>query len=146
MRPVASYGLSAIAVAFVFVAAACSEAAEAPTMPVAAPAVVEPTQMATTRAEMPQAELLAGSKAAPSLASGHEALPDAIESRARQVEQGLRSSYGDPAWKRMRLSDRMAHHNVPGVGIAIIDDYRIEWAKGYGVLTAGRSERITPGT
>ena len=115
-------------------------------MPVATPAAVEPIQTVTTRAEILQAELVAGPKAAPSLATGYGALPGAIESRARRVEQGLRGSYGDPAWKRMRLSDRMAHHNVPGVGIAVINDYRIEWAKGYGVLTAGRSERTTPGT
>ena len=43
----------------------------------------------------------------------------------------------------MRLADRMAHHNVPGVSIAMINNYQVEWARGYGVLEAGKDERVT---
>jgi len=69
-----------------------------------------------------------------------------IERSIRRVEQGLLSSYGDPPWKRMDLADRMAHYNVPGVSIAVINNYQVEWTRGYGVLEAGRSEPVTPGS
>jgi CubicO group peptidase (beta-lactamase class C family) len=62
------------------------------------------------------------------------------------VEHGLLQSYGDPPWKRMGLEERMAHHRVPGISIAVVDDLEIAWAKAYGVLEAGKSERVTPGT
>jgi len=46
----------------------------------------------------------------------------------------------------MELAERMAHYNVPGVSIAVINDYQVEWAKGYGVLEAGKSAPVTPDT
>ncbi|MEW6742359.1 MAG: serine hydrolase [Planctomycetota bacterium] len=41
-----------------------------------------------------------------------------------------------------RLADRMQHHGVPGVSIAVIDGFEIEWACGYGVLEVGKPERV----
>jgi CubicO group peptidase (beta-lactamase class C family) len=32
------------------------------------------------------------------------------------------------------LHDRMAHYNTPGVSIAVINNYELEWAKGYGTM------------
>lgn len=69
-----------------------------------------------------------------------------LERRIGSVEHGLLSAYGDPPWKRMNLAERMVYHNVPGVSIAVINDYQVEWARGYGVLQAGMSERVTPET
>ena len=46
----------------------------------------------------------------------------------------------------MPLSERMRHYLVPGVSIAVINDGRVEWAKGYGVAEAGGSEPITADT
>jgi CubicO group peptidase (beta-lactamase class C family) len=40
----------------------------------------------------------------------------------------------------------MAFYKVPGVSITVINDNRIEWAKGYGVLKAGASVPVTPGS
>jgi len=39
---------------------------------------------------------------------------------------------------RMTLLERMAYYGVPGVSIAVINDNKIEWAKGYGVLEVDR--------
>ena len=36
----------------------------------------------------------------------------------------------------MKLADRMAYYGVPGVSIAIINNGKLEWAKGYGNLDA----------
>lgn len=51
-----------------------------------------------------------------------------------RVEHGLLSPVhvkGEPI-ERYDLQSRMEHYGVPGVSIAVIDDYRIVWAKGYG--------------
>jgi CubicO group peptidase (beta-lactamase class C family) len=44
---------------------------------------------------------------------------------------------------RMLLADRMKFYKTPGVSIAVINDGRIEWARGYGVREAGRSDPVT---
>lgn len=44
------------------------------------------------------------------------------------------------------LSERMAHYKVPGISIAVINDNKIEWAKGYGVIKAGKGTAVTSDT
>jgi CubicO group peptidase (beta-lactamase class C family) len=46
----------------------------------------------------------------------------------------------------MKLTERMAFHKVPGVSIAVINEGRIEWAKGYGVLETKGSNAVTTET
>jgi CubicO group peptidase (beta-lactamase class C family) len=68
------------------------------------------------------------------------------ESRISSVEQGLRPGLrykGGPVWS---IEERMAHYNVPGVCIAIIEDFGIVWAKGYGVADVGTGEPVTEST
>ncbi|MCP5108151.1 MAG: beta-lactamase family protein, partial [bacterium] len=48
--------------------------------------------------------------------------------------------------KKMTLPERMAHYHVPGVGIAVINNYKVEWAKGYGVIKAGGNTPVTVDT
>ena len=69
-----------------------------------------------------------------------------IERSIQRVERGLLSTYGDPPWKRIELAERMAYYNVPGVSIAVINDYKVEWTRGYGVSEAGTSASVTPET
>src|SRR5436309_1622609 len=47
---------------------------------------------------------------------------------------------------RMTLLERMAYYGVPGVSIAVINNYRIEWAKGYGVLEVDRRAAVDSNT
>src|ERR1700681_3767919 len=44
-----------------------------------------------------------------------------------------------------KLTERMAALHVPGVSIAVIHDKKIEWAKGYGVVSLGGAP-VTPET
>lgn len=44
----------------------------------------------------------------------------------------------------LSLADRMAHYGVPGVSIAVVEDYRLAWAAGYGVLDAESGAPVTP--
>jgi CubicO group peptidase (beta-lactamase class C family) len=93
--------------------------------------------------------VLATSPLLPARATGEpETRPEA---RARRVENGLvefvqgtsDSASPRPA-KKATLSERMASYRIPGVSIAVIEDSRLDWAKGYGVLRAGGAEPVTP--
>jgi CubicO group peptidase (beta-lactamase class C family) len=44
------------------------------------------------------------------------------------------------------LAERMAAYNVPGVSIAVIHDYKIEWAKGYGWADTTEKRPVTTET
>lgn len=69
-----------------------------------------------------------------------------LERKIGRVEQGLLAEQSDPPWKRMNIYDRMAYYKVPGVSIAMINNFQIEWAKGYGVLEAGKDQPVTTET
>jgi CubicO group peptidase (beta-lactamase class C family) len=71
---------------------------------------------------------------------------DSVENRIIRVEQGLLSESADPQRKTMSLDDRMEFYNVPGVSIAVINNYQIEWVKGYGVIDKESNEPISPET
>ncbi len=44
------------------------------------------------------------------------------------------------------LSERMVHYKVPGVSIAVINDFKLEWAKPYGTIKAGSEKPVTTET
>src|ERR1044072_2464755 len=71
-----------------------------------------------------------------------------IRRRIENVENGLLppAVVKGEAPARMRLADRMQFYKTPGVSIALINDGKIEWARGYGVLEAGGKEIVTPDT
>lgn len=47
---------------------------------------------------------------------------------------------------RMNLAQLMALYKVPALSIAVIEDYKIAWAKGYGTIGAGSNAPITTKT
>lgn len=67
-----------------------------------------------------------------------------LAERIARVEGGLLPAITikDQA-SAMTLVERMKHYKVPGVSIAVINDGKIEWAKGYGVTEAGGSSPVT---
>lgn len=72
---------------------------------------------------------------------------DTVQARIAAVENGLLPSYHKtgttPAG--MLITDRMSHYFTPAVSIAVINSGQIEWAKGYGVATAGSTDAVTAG-
>jgi CubicO group peptidase (beta-lactamase class C family) len=71
-----------------------------------------------------------------------------LAQRIERVENGLLPPAvikGETPAK-MKLEDRMRFYKTPGVSIALINDGRIEWARGYGVLEAGGKTPVTPET
>ena len=72
----------------------------------------------------------------------------ALEQRIQRVENGLLPAEigkgeSAPKWT---VSERMAHYNVVGVSVAVIDNYAIHWAKGYGVLDKDAHQAVTTET
>lgn len=74
--------------------------------------------------------------------------PMTPEARAARVENGLLPGIviaGRPV-EPASLAARMAVLKTPGVSVAVINDDRIEWARGYGVVEAGSAVPVTPKT
>jgi CubicO group peptidase (beta-lactamase class C family) len=73
--------------------------------------------------------------------------PPSLADRIQRIENGLlppvlikgRSD-------AMKLVDRMKYYRVPGVSVAVINNGRIEWARGYGVIEAGGTQPVTSET
>ena len=76
--------------------------------------------------------------------------PTLIEiSRIQHVENGLLPAVnvrGVTAPPPMKLADRMAYYHVPGVGIAVVNNGALEWARGYGVVGARETRPVTTDT
>jgi len=69
-----------------------------------------------------------------------------VETRIKRVEQGLLPAVlikGDPAWS---LEERMKQLKVPGLSIAVVKDFKIEWARGYGIKDIETKEPVTTET
>jgi CubicO group peptidase (beta-lactamase class C family) len=48
--------------------------------------------------------------------------------------------------KLYSLSERMKHYNVAGLSVAVIDNYQIVWAKGYGYADKKEGRKVTANT
>ncbi len=72
--------------------------------------------------------------------------PADIEERIRQVENNLagRTQTGEnDTWT---LTERMKRYNINGVSIAVIHNYQIEWARGYGFADVSEKRPVTEKT
>ena len=71
-------------------------------------------------------------------------LPFDVAERVQRIENNLLTTdtFRNISTKRLTLLERMDVSKVPGVSIAVINDYQIEWARGYGLLEMGRTELV----
>ena len=71
-----------------------------------------------------------------------------LDERIRRVESGLLPSVivKGESNALMKLADRIQFYKTPGVSVAVINNGKIEWARGYGVLEAGGNRLVTPET
>jgi len=70
----------------------------------------------------------------------------AVLARIRAVETGLLPNVpvlGQPGYD---LLARMKYHRVPGLSIAVVHNYQVEWAKAYGLADTVRRVPATPET
>jgi CubicO group peptidase (beta-lactamase class C family) len=71
---------------------------------------------------------------------------NSLEARIQRVEHGLPKMYAtgpSKLGKTYALAERMQDYQVPVVSIAVINNYEIEWARGYGVLEAGSDQPVS---
>lgn len=72
--------------------------------------------------------------------------PGDVAIRIKQVENNITGVVlyeNQPIWK---IKDRMAFHKVPGLSIAVIRDYKIDWVKGYGWADSSENRKVTTET
>jgi CubicO group peptidase (beta-lactamase class C family) len=82
--------------------------------------------------------------ATPARGQGNAAPQDA---RIRNIESIVVDiPMGEKPPIRLSLSDLMELYKVPALSIALIDDYKIAWAKGYGTIGIGSTAPVTTKT
>ncbi len=72
--------------------------------------------------------------------------PPEIEEKIRMVENNLAGwvqTGEDDTWS---LTERMKKYNVNGISVAVIHDYQIEWARGYGFADVSEKRPVTETT
>lgn len=65
-----------------------------------------------------------------------------IQNRIKSVENNLRpwtKIKGQPEWT---LAERMKHHHVKGISIVVIKDFKIDWAKAYGLADSSSGRPV----
>ena len=65
---------------------------------------------------------------------------DGVESRIKRIEQGLLPPVlikGDATWT---IAERMKNYKVPAVSIAVVNNFKVEWARAYGVKDVETNE------
>lgn len=79
------------------------------------------------------------------LLSGCDTSKTLTKERIKTAENGLLKSivFEGEKLERMKLFERMAYYKVPGVSISVIDNFQIEWAKGYGVTKLDGQDSVT---
>ncbi|EDM34713.1 putative beta-lactamase [Pedobacter sp. BAL39] len=69
-----------------------------------------------------------------------------VEERIREVESNLSDRILIKGTTPMNIEERMAHYHVKGLSIAVIRDYKLEWAKAYGFADEAQKVPVTPYT
>jgi CubicO group peptidase (beta-lactamase class C family) len=89
-----------------------------------------------------------GATTAPVIAAPAVAPDTARDARIARILGGLRPTVEvtNRPLVRWTLAERMAHYEVPGVSIAVVEGGRVAWARGVGVKQAGGADSITPAT
>jgi len=63
--------------------------------------------------------------------------------RLARVEASLPGLETGGQMRKMDLAAWMALHDAPGLSVAVFDDFRVVWAKSYGVKAAGERDPVT---
>ncbi len=74
-------------------------------------------------------------------------IDNSLEARIKRIENGLLPQIiFNGEIKLMTIAERLAHHKNPGISIAVINNNKIEWARGYGFVESGKPAPVTPQT
>ncbi len=95
-----------------------------------------------------QLEIAGPLRASPRASVNSARSSDAQEARIHRIEATTVDMPigGNEPHLRLNLQKLMQLYKVPGLSIAVIDNFQIAWAKGYGVIEAGSAAPVTPTT
>lgn len=82
----------------------------------------------------------------PSLQAAATEYPADIQKQIDAVEHGLIAVKKGQRQPPRPLVERMRELHVPGVSVAVINNYRVEWAKGYGLADSSAGSPVTDAT
>lgn len=72
---------------------------------------------------------------------------DAQSAQIQRIENGLLPAVVVKGQTQpTKLAEQMAKYKVPGLSVAVIENGKLAWAKGYGVVETGGSTPVTPET
>jgi CubicO group peptidase (beta-lactamase class C family) len=78
-------------------------------------------------------------------ATAQQQYSKAVNEKIAQVENSLAGRLVvDGKW--YSLDERMKHYNVAGLSVAVIDNYQVVWAKGYGYADKKENRKVTTNT
>ena len=66
-----------------------------------------------------------------------------LSNRINNIENGLINPVFIQGDIPFNIEDRMKHYGVPGVSIAIINNFQIAWTKSYGIMDSSSMDLIT---
>ncbi|MBC7400673.1 MAG: serine hydrolase [Mucilaginibacter sp.] len=69
-----------------------------------------------------------------------------IKEKIQQVENGLVPSMQTEGPTSYNINERMAFYHIKGISIAVVHNYKIEWAKGYGWANEEKKLAVTTAT
>ena len=72
--------------------------------------------------------------------------PADVEEKIRLIENNLAGWVQTGNNDRWTLAERMKKYNINGVSIAVIHNYKIEWARGYGYADVSENRLVTENT
>jgi len=72
--------------------------------------------------------------------------PSDVEEKIKQVENNLAGWVQTGTNDRWNLTERMKQYGINGVSIAVIHNYKIEWARGYGFADVSEKRPVTEAT
>jgi len=80
--------------------------------------------------------------------TGCETQDSLMRKRIKNVEKGLLKAVFLKGLKpeKMSLDERLQFYKVPGVSLVVMDQFKIEWARAYGVMDVQTLEPVTPNT
>lgn len=80
------------------------------------------------------------------LSAQNRKYPPDIEAKIKQVENSLAGWVQTQDNSYWTLAERMKNYNVKGVSIAVVHNYKIEWARGYGFADISEKRPVTEKT
>ncbi|HEY0771053.1 MAG TPA: serine hydrolase domain-containing protein, partial [Sphingobacteriaceae bacterium] len=68
-------------------------------------------------------------------------LPEDVEERINLVENSIQAE-----GRKWTIDQRMEALKIPGVSVGVIHNYKLDWAKGYGLADIKQKREVTPST